>query len=213
MGFTLVELLMATMVTGVILSAVAMLSQSLANYNQEGEAAIELSTNARFALSSSRYAVQRDVRAAQAMGVSSSGGLVLWQGDLDNDNRMALREFVVVYHEPRDRTLRRVTYTGGPVFANIGSSQMSQVLGALDAGTLTVSCPPAYGKQETVISRHVDLALFRPNRPYPETGSVEYLLKLSRLENRIESSGRPTQVSFYGSATMQIGRASWRERV
>ena len=57
---------MATMVTGVILSAVAMLSQSLANYNQEGEAAIELSTNARFALSSSRYAVQRDVRAAQA---------------------------------------------------------------------------------------------------------------------------------------------------
>ena len=97
-GFTLVELLMASMVTGVILSAVLMLSQSLANYNHEGEAAIELATHARFALSSSRYCLQREVRAAKAMGVSSTGGLVLWQGDVDDDQRMALREFVIFYH-------------------------------------------------------------------------------------------------------------------
>ncbi len=203
-AFTLIEMLMAMMVVGVILSAVVMLSQSLANYNHEGEAAVELSTHARFALSGSRFSVQREVRAGQALAVSNNGGLVIWMGDLDGDRRMALREFIIIYHDPASRTVRRVAFQGGPMLAGIGDIYMSQVVAAFDSGSLTSGAPAGHGKEEMVICRHADLLLFRPNRLYPQTLAVEYMLQLSRQENRIESSGRDIAVSFYGSATMRV---------
>lgn len=206
-GFTLVEMLMAMMVTGVILSSVLVLCESLAAYNYEGEAANELVTHARFALSSSRQSLQRNIRAARALGVSSKGGLVLWMGDLDDDERMSIREVMIFYRSSQDRTLRQVTFTGNLVVDDIRSEYLSQVMSAFDSGNLTTSCPAELGKQETVICRHVDSIVFRTNAAFPAAAGVEYQLKLSRGENRISGHGHPVTMSFYGGATM---RARWK---
>ena len=199
-GFTLVEVLMAMMVSGVILSAAVGLAWALATYNNEGEAAKELATHARFAVA---Y-LGRDVRAARVVAVTSAGGVVLWLGDLDGNGQMDTDEFVVHYRPAGDRVMRRISFANGVTIGDISPATAGLVVSLFDTGMLvSMADASGAGPCNDVICRNVDGLSFYPNRAAPETMTVEYVLALSCGADIVDGSGRTIALNVYGSGTMR----------
>jgi len=199
-AFTLVELLMAMMVSGVILAACVSLAWALSTYNNEGEAAVQLATHGRFAVT----LLARDVREAQAIDVTDTGGLLLWMGDL-NDNGQTDTNEVVLYWKPAgERVMRRVNIPGQFSIGAVGVASLD-LLGQLhDAGVFVSTADGmGLGPQNEVVCRNVDSVAFYPNRAMPETLSVEYVIALSRQEDIVGDDGRDIVLTLYGAATMR----------
>ena len=131
-GFTLVEILMAMMVAGVILAACVSLAWALATYNNEGEAAVQLATHGRFAVT----LMARDVRDAKAVNVTDTGGLLLWMGDFDDDGKMDAGEFVLYYKPAAEPLVRRLDMPRNKSFGDISVATFDLVVQGHDLGTL-----------------------------------------------------------------------------
>jgi len=199
-AFTLVELLMALMVSGVILAACVSLAWALATYNNEGEAAVKLATHGRFAVT----LLTRDLRAAKAADVTVTGGLVLWMGDLDDDGSMGTNEFVVYYKPGGARVMRRLSISGHAPIGATGVASLDFVGQAYDSGMLVATAEMmGLSPQNEVVCRNVDSLAFYANRAMPETLSVEFVITMGRLEDIVGDDGRDIALTFYGSGTMR----------
>ncbi len=200
-GFTLVELVMGMMVSGMIVAAVATVAMVIGTYNGEGDAGVELATHGRFAA----RLLETDLRCAQVAEVSDTGGLVLWMGDANDNDRMDSSEYAVYYKPSRDRVMRRVTFDNSIPFGPVSPAQHQMIVDWYDAGTLESSAQAAGAQpRNEVVCRNVDGLAFYPNRPAPETLTVEYVLRLSRPGNRVSGTGRTIPLTLYGTGTMRV---------
>ena len=199
-AFTLVEILMAMMVSGIILSAVVSLAWVLGNYQNEGDGRLALATHGRFATT----LLTRDLRGARAVTVSSTGGLILWMGDLDNDTRMDSQEFVFYYRPAQDTVIRRLSFSSGFELGPITPASMQIIVNSFDSGSL-ILVAQAMGLQASndVVCRNVDSVHFYPNRAMPATKAVEILLSLSCSQNVVADTGRTVTLNLYNSATLR----------
>jgi prepilin-type N-terminal cleavage/methylation domain-containing protein len=199
-AFTLVELLMAMMVGGIILTCVVTLASVLGNYQNEGDGVVELATHGRFATTM----LTRDVRCARAAAVSSTGGLVLWMGDLDNDTRMESQEFVIYYKPSQAAVVRRLSFSAGYELGSISPSSMQLAVNAFDTGSL-VLLAQTLGLQarNEVVCRDVNSAAFYANRALPRTKQIEVALALSCDQNVMAGTGRPVSLTIYDSAALR----------
>lgn len=191
---------MAMMVSGVVLAAVVSLAWALATYNNEGEAAVKLATNGRFAAA---Y-LGRDLRAARAMAVTAGGGLALWMGDIDDDDMMDASEFVVYYKPALSSELRRIAFEHNKAIGPSGLTTFNTIVQVQEAGLLLVTASTGdWHPQNDVVCRNVDAVTFSANRPMPQTLTVEYVLSLSRAQDVVDDSGRTIELNLYGSGTMR----------
>lgn len=188
---------MAMMVSGLILSATVSLAWALGSYNDEGSGRVALATHGRFAMT----LIGRDVRGARAMTVSSTGGLVLWMGDLDEDNKMDANEFVLYYKPDRDDALWRMGFEADLAVGAVGPASLATVVQMYDMGTLMMA--PGLGAVPEKVCGYVEGVSFSANRELPETLSVETVLSLSRSQNRVQDTGRDVELNLYGTATMR----------
>lgn len=186
---------MAMLVSGIILSSVVSLAWVLGSYQNEGDGMLALATNGRFLTT----ILTRDLRGAQAVAVSSTGGLVLWMGDLDSDSHMDSQEFVLYYKPDDDAVVRRLSFTSGNDLGTISPASLQLIVNGYDDGSLLVTAEAV----NDIVCRNVDSANFYPNRAVPETKAVELLLSLSCAQNVIENTGRMVTLNLYDSATMR----------
>ena len=200
-AFTLIEMLVAMMVVGAILSGIMGMAYVLGNYHNEGEAAVVLATNGRFAMT---Y-LGRDTRAAQAAGVSTTGGLVLWLGDLNANGQMELSEFVVYYKPSRDKVMRRMSFAGGGALGAIAPSVMTTVMQSYDSGMLTTTATTVSATlRNDIVCQNVDSLSFYANRAVPQTMSVECVLRLSRAQNVATNTGQTVALTLYETNALWV---------
>jgi prepilin-type N-terminal cleavage/methylation domain-containing protein len=201
LGFTLVEILIAMAVSGIILASVASLAWALSSYNYQGEAAVELATHGRHAL----LQVCRDIRAARALGVSGDGALVLWMGDYADDRIMSVNEFIIYYQGADSTQARRLSFGSTTLVGNLGSTAFQQMLYLFDHYNLP-AVAQAWGLSPTdvAVCGHCESLTFYPNRAVPQTLTVEVVLRLSRAENMIEGTGDTIALNLYAAGTMRI---------
>jgi len=191
---------MAMMVAGVILAACVSLAWALATYNNEGEAAVQLATHGRFAVT----LMARDVRDARAVDVTATGGLLLWMGDLTGNGQIDTDEIVLYYKPAGERVVRRVNIPGQFSVGAVGVASLDTLGQLYDSGMLVAAAEGmGLGPQNEVVCRNVNSLAFYPNRAMPETLSVEFVMALSRQEDVVGDDGRDIALTIYGAATMR----------
>ncbi|HOI56527.1 MAG TPA: prepilin-type N-terminal cleavage/methylation domain-containing protein, partial [Phycisphaerae bacterium] len=199
-GFTLVELMLAMMVSGMILSAVAGLAWALGTYNGQGEAVAELAIQGRFAST----LLARDLRAARVATVSDGGALVLWMGDTYANDLLDIEEIVVYRYQALPQQVERCSFVGGYGVTYINPDGIWNVAIAADAGILDwAGSVLGYTMSKQVVCNHVAGLSFYPKRAYPQTASLEYVLRLSRAEDIVRGTGQTVDLNFYGTGTLR----------
>jgi len=199
-SFTLIELLMGMMVSSMILAAVATLAWTIGTYNGQGEATVDLTRQGRFGM----MFLERDLRAARAAGVTDSGALVLWMGDLTENGLIDAEEIILYHYVAAQRAVQRITFTGGIGMRSMDPSGLDGIMQAYDGGLLESIAPTCgYTMREDVVCNRVDSLAFYPKRAFPDTASVEFALELSRPENIVTGSGETVYLSFYGTGTLR----------
>lgn len=199
-AFTLVELLMAMMVSGVVLSAVAGLAWTLGTYNGQGEAVAELATHGRFA---STFLV-RDIRSARIAAISDGGALILWMGDSHANDLLDAEEVIIYRYIPAQRCVQRCTFVGGYAIAYINPSGIWNVATAQDLGVLDwAGATFGYTMTTQTICNCVDAFSLYPKRAFPQTASLEFVLELSRPEDIVRGTGQTVELNFYGTGTLR----------
>lgn len=199
-GFTLVELVMGMMVSGMILSAVATLAWTIGTYNGQGEAIADLSRQGVFGMGF----LERDLRAARAAGVTDGGALVLWMGELTENGFIDAEELIIYHYVAGQRAVQRITFTGGIGMRSMDPSGLDGILQAHDAGLLGPMGPAfGYTMSDDVVCNRVDSLAFYPKRAFPDTASVEFALELSRPENIVSGSGETVYLNLYGTGTLR----------
>lgn len=94
-GMTLIELLIAAMVTAIVAITAATLLNATSNASTQ-------SRNARKVSSTGNYVIERFneyVREARAFGQITSTGLSIWTGDANNNDAIELSETAVIYYD------------------------------------------------------------------------------------------------------------------
>lgn len=200
-GFTLAEILMAMMVSGLILSAVVSLTWALGSFNDEGSGMVALSTHGRFAMT----LIGRDIRAARVATVTSTGALVLWMGDLDEDGKSEMSEFVVYSKRDRGDTLCRLGFEKDLEADVVSEEISSELVATLFDMSMLVMDAEVKGLNPVTedVAQHIEAVSFSPDQPAPDTLLVEYVLRLSQKQNRVQDTGRDVALNLYGAATMR----------
>jgi len=199
-GFTLVELMLAMMVSGMGLSAVAGLALALGTYHGQGEAVAELAIQGRFA----SPLLARDLRAARVAAVSSGGALVLWMGDTYANNLVDIEEIVIYRYKASPQQVERCSFVGGYGVTYINPDGIRNVVAAADAGFLDwAGGLLGYTMNKQVVCNSVAGLSFYPKRAYPQTASLEYVLQLSRAEDIVRGTGQTVNLNFYGTGTLR----------
>ena len=191
---------MGMMVSGMILGAVATLAWTIGTYNGQGEATADLTRQGRFGM----MFLERDLRAARAAGVTDSGALVLWMGELTENGFIDAAEIILYHYVAEQRAVQRITFTGGIGMRSMDPSGLDGIMQAYDAGLLEPMAPTfGYTMAKDVVCGRVDSLAFYPKRAFPDTASVEFALELSRPENIVTGSGETVYLSFYGTGTLR----------
>jgi len=191
---------MGMMVSGLILAAVSTLAWTISTYNGQGEAIVDLSRQGVFGMGF----LERDLRAARAAGVTGSGALVLWMGELTENGFIDAQEIILYHYVAEGRAVERITFTGGIGWRSMDPAGLNGIIQAHDAGLLEpLASTFGYTMIEDVVCNRVDSLAFYPKRAFPDTASVEFALELSRPENIITGGGETVYLSFYGTGTLR----------
>ena len=91
-GFTLVELLVAMMVTAIILSAVATLAFAMGSANDSSDATSQKQAHVRF----TTVKASELIRHCKLVVLAGPGEIALWRADDDGNNRINLEELVYI---------------------------------------------------------------------------------------------------------------------
>ena len=105
-GFTLVELLMALMVTAIILSAVATLAFALSSATSETD---EMSAN-QAALRFGTVKLGDLIRNSRHALITSSNDIALWRSDDNGDNAINASELVYIEADSSDNSLKLLEF-------------------------------------------------------------------------------------------------------
>ena len=200
-SFTLVEVVMGMMVSGMILAAVATLAWTIGTYNGQGEAIADLSRQGVFGMGF----LERDLRAARVAGVIDGGrALLLWMGDLRDNGAVDMEEVVIYEYDAIGRTAKRLTFTGGTAIIQLDPTGFDSLIQAYDSGLFTdMASMLGFSIFDEVVCNRVDSLAFYPKRTFPDTASVEFALELSRPEDIISGSGETVYLTLYGMGTLR----------
>lgn len=91
-GFTLVELLVAMVVTGIVMSAVATLAFAMSSANKTTDDTSRKQAQIRFAT----LRITDLVRHCKLVCSSNNGDLIIWKDDEDNNERINVNELVCI---------------------------------------------------------------------------------------------------------------------
>jgi prepilin-type N-terminal cleavage/methylation domain-containing protein len=159
-GFTLTELLIAIMITGIILSAVASLTYAVSRLWAHNGASDQVGHH----LDSAAGQVSSAVRGCRVVLHEGASRVGLWGGDLDADGEIDVRELVLIGYQPARQRLVRIQWDASPATAEVspdafvGADGWSQVVDAHEAV-----------KKEAVLAEDVTACSFTLDKPPPET--------------------------------------------
>lgn len=101
-GFTLVELLVALMVTSIILTAVATLAYSLGKVNSSSGDSARIQAQVRFAT----LRLSDLIRHSRLVCGVAGGDLAIWRADDDGNNQINIEELVYIEKGPGSNSIR-----------------------------------------------------------------------------------------------------------
>jgi prepilin-type N-terminal cleavage/methylation domain-containing protein len=138
-GFTLVELLMAMTLTGIILAAVATLAFALGSANDSADDLSEVQSRIRY----TTIRLGELVRNCKLICSNNGTEIVLWRADDNGDNKINPGEIVYIDTGSSNHQIRILSFspTGAVAFA-------TTTIAALGAGgtkaVLIANCSPSY---------------------------------------------------------------------
>jgi len=165
-GFTLVELLMALVVAGVILSSIAALAYAISSASAIGADVYDKQARVRVAT----LRISDLLRHSRLLCLKSDDSFAVWRSDDNGDGHINLQEIVYVATGSGRSKLKLVTF----------SSSSDTELGLSDISTLESGWWSGYGagKNKIVLMYSCENVRFRFDSAPPQTRFVSILFEL-----------------------------------
>lgn len=138
-AFTLVELLVALMVTAIVIGAVAALAFAASTADTVTDSSDKFEAELRF----STVKINDIVRYCKLIICSDSAGCHIWQLDKDNDGQIDTDETVLIEFNTTSKCLQMVEFTLPPPLVNIPLDLLSFQNG-ITGPLLKQNCNPKY---------------------------------------------------------------------
>ncbi len=188
-GFTLVELLMALMVTAIILSAVSTLAFALTSGVSETD---ELSAN-QAALRFTTIKLGDLIRNSRHALITSSNDIALWRSDDNEDNAINADELVYIEADASDNSLKLLEFpneTATLTIAEIEDGTARSGLISVAAERFTTLFSECYSMQLTMVnSKLVDISFQLMENEVLQSYQISATRRCS-AENLIDGSGQ-----------------------
>ncbi|HEG44533.1 MAG TPA: type II secretion system protein [Phycisphaerales bacterium] len=188
-GFTLVELLMALMVTAIILSAVATLAFALTSGVSETD---EISAN-QAALRFATVKLGDLIRNSRHAMITSSNDIALWRSDDNNDNAINAAELVYIEADTSDNSLKLLEFPNEPAtvtIAEIENGTARSDLISIATERFATLFPECYSMQMTMVNpKLVDISFQLMENEVLQSYQISAARRCSAA-NLIDTSGQ-----------------------
>jgi prepilin-type N-terminal cleavage/methylation domain-containing protein len=177
-GFTLAEVLLSVVITGIVLSAAAALAYAVGKAWSQSENINEVVSSGRLAT----VRITDRIRTARAIGYADDQVLVIWREDSNGDGAVNLSELTLFEFDPDDGELRegQLVFPAGTSQATRDANNWEVATGDFTREWIGIQMKLNDYYTQGVISEHVTQMAWITDVDPPDTRMVQHRMTLSK---------------------------------